>query len=259
MRRETRAMAGAVAVIGALAAAVPATAADRVSRSRVVAAEGVAKGNADRRVEVLVVVPAGASARSAGDRALAAQGAARAKPKPPPPQSNGYTFTGLKWDVLPVRQSYNPAGQRVSGAQALTNTYNDWSSVSGSTYRIAPGANGGMTTRCPSLVQECPGAQRNDRFNDVGWARLSNGTLGVTWSTSGIDEADMAINTRYAWNTGCVARPNSFDLESVYLHENGHVAGLGHSTNVNAVMYPSYQTARCALAQDDKNGIAALY
>ena len=249
-------MAGVVAVIGALAAAVPATAADRASRSRVVAAEGVAKGNADRRVEVLVVVPAGASARSAGDRALAAQGAARAKPKPQPPQSNGYSFTGLRWRVFPVRQSYNGAGQRVSGAQALSNTYGDWSSVSGSTYRIS---SGGTTTRCPSLVRECPGAQRNDRFNDVGWAQLSNGILGVTWSTSGTPEADMAINTRYTWNTGCRVVSNSFDLESVYLHENGHVAGLGHSTDPNAVMYPSYQTARCTLASDDKAGIAALY
>jgi len=24
-------------------------------------------------------------------------------------------------------------------------------------------------------------------------------------------------------------------------------------------MYPSYQTARCSLAQDDRNGLAALY
>ena len=118
---------------------------------------------------------------------------------------------------------------------------------------------GGTTTRCPSLVRECPGAQRNDRFNDVGWARLSNGTLGVTWSTSGTDEADMAINTRYTWSTGCTAQAGAFDLQSVYLHENGHVAGLGHSTDIGAVMYPSYQTARCALATDDRNGIAALY
>jgi hypothetical protein len=257
MTQGTRAMAGAVALVGMLAAAVPATAADRESRSRVVAVEGVAKGKADRRLEVLVVVPAGASALGAGDRALAAQGAARAKPKPPPPQSNGYTFTGLKWDVLPVVQRDNPAGERVSGAvTALRNTYGDWSSVSGSTYRISYG---GTTSRCPSLVRECPGAQRIDGLNDVGWAQLSNGTLGVTWSTSNPDEADMAINTRYAWSTGCVARPNTFDLESVYLHENGHVAGLGHSTDVRAVMYPSYQTARCVLAQDDKNGIAALY
>ena len=67
----------------------------------------------------------------------------------------------------------------------------------------------------------------------------------------------MALTTRYAWGIGCVARPNTFDLESVYLHENGHLAGLGHSTDVRTVMYPSYQMARCALAQDDTNGIAA--
>jgi len=257
MRQGTRAAAGVVAVIGMLAAVTPAGAADREARGRVVGVEGVAKGDAQRRVEVLVAVPAGASARAAGDRALAAQGAARAKVKPQPPQSQGFTFTGLFWDVLPVVQNYNAAGERVSGARtALTNTYGDWSSVSGSRYRIT---SGGTTTRCPSLVKECPGAQRNDGANDVGWAQLANGTLGVTWSTSGTDEADMAINTRYAWSTGCVARPGAYDLESVYLHENGHVAGLGHSTDVNAVMYPSYQTARCVLAQDDKNGIAALY
>ena len=257
MRQGTRAVAGAVALIGALAAAAPAMAADRDSRSRVIAVEGVAKGNASRQVDILVEVPAGASARGAGDRALAAQGATRAKPKAQPPQSNTYTFTGLKWDVLPVVQNYNGAGAVVSGANAaLTNTYPVWSNVSGSRYKIS---SGGATTRCPSLVRECRGAQRNDRFNDVGWARLSNGILGVTWSTSGIDEADMAINTRYVWNTGCVNRTGSFDLQTVYLHENGHVAGLGHSSDPNAVMYPSYQTARCTLGQDDKNGIAALY
>jgi hypothetical protein len=245
MRRRTRATAGALVLIGMLATAATASAADRE-----------AKGHADRRVEVLVVVTAGSSARAAGDRALAAQGATRAKAKAAP-QLQRYSFTGLKWDVLPVRQYYSGTGERVSGARtALINTYPDWSGVLSSNYRIT---SGGTTTRCPSLVAECPGAQRIDRFNDVGWAQLANGTLGVTWSTSNTDEADMAINTRYAWSTGCVARPNTYDLESVYLHENGHVAGLGHSTDVSAVMYPSYQTARCVLAQDDKNGIAALY
>jgi len=257
MRRETRAIAGAITLIGMLGAAAPAMAADREARSRVVAVEGAAKGSADRRVEVLVVVPAGSSARAAGDRALARQGAKRAQAGTEAPQLQRYSYTGLRWTVLPVRQNYNPAGQRASGGQtALTNTYPDWSSVSGSRFRIT---SGGTTTRCPSLVNECPGAQRTDGLNDVGWAQLANGTLGVTWSTSGRPEADMAINTRYAWSTGCVARPSTYDLESVFLHENGHVAGLGHSTDTRAVMYPSYQTARCALAQDDRNGIAALY
>ena len=253
MKQGTRAMAGAVALVGMLAVAGPAAAADRV-----IAVDGVAKGNADRRVEILVHVPDGQSASAAAEKALAGQNAKRA-PKPPPeqPQANSYSFTGLFWDTRRVTQNYNPAGSRNAGAQtALTNTHPDWSTVSGADFRISFGGN---TNRCPSLVRECPGAQKNDRLNDVGWAQLANGTLGVTWSTSGQDEADMAINTRYVWSTGCTAQPGAFDLESVILHENGHVAGLGHSTDVNAVMYPSYQTARCALAQDDKNGLAALY
>jgi hypothetical protein len=249
MVRNLGAAAIGVAVVGLLVAAAPASAAQRV-----IGVEGVAKHNPRLHVEILVQVPAGASARTAANNALAAQGATRA---PDPPQSAAYTFTGLHWDVLPVRQNYNGAGSRTSGAQtALNNTYPDWSSVSGSTYRIQ---SGGTTPRCPSLVQECPGRQFNDRFNDVGWARLGSGILGVTWSTSGVDEADMAISTRYAWSTGCRQVGGAFDLESVYLHENGHVAGLGHSSDPSAVMYPSYQTARCSLAADDRNGIAALY
>jgi len=250
MKQGMRAMAGAVALVGLLATAGPA-----VAKDRVIAVDGVSKTNADRRVEILVHVPDGQDANAAAERALAGQGAKKAPPAPP--QQNSYSFTGLFWDVLPVVQNYNGAGSPQPGAQtALNNTYGPWSSVSGSNYRIQ---SGGTTTRCPSLVRECPGAQRNDRFNDVGWARLANGTLGVTWSTSGTDEADMAINTRYVWSTGCTAQAGAFDLQSVYLHENGHVAGLGHSTDTGAVMYPSYQTARCALATDDRNGIAALY
>jgi hypothetical protein len=251
MKQGMRAMAGAAALVGLLATAGPA-----VAKDRVIAVDGVSKANADRRVEILVHVPDGQDANAAAERALAGQGAKKA-PKPPAPQENSYSFTGLFWDTHRVTQNYNPANSRNTAAQtALTNTHPDWSSVSGADFQISFGGN---TNRCPSLVRECPGAQKNDRFNDVGWAQLQNGTLGVTWSTSGIDEADMAINTLYTWTTGCRAQPNSFDLESVILHENGHVAGLGHSTDINAVMYPSYQTARCALAQDDKNGLAALY
>ena len=253
MKQGMRAMAGAVALVGLLATAGPA-----VAKDRVIAVDGVSKTDADRRVEILVHVADGQDANAAAERALAGQGAKKAAKPPAPPQSNSYTFTGLFWDVLPVVQNYNgagaPAGLNAKGA--LDATYGPWSSVSGSTYRIQ---SGGTTSRCPSLVRECPGAQVNDRSNDVGWARLANGTLGVTWSTSGTDEADMAINTRYVWSTGCTAQSGAFDLQSVYLHENGHVAGLGHSTDINAVMYPSYQTARCSLAQDDKNGLAALY
>ena len=250
MMRSMCAAVGIAALAGVLAAAAPAAAADR--DSRVIAVDGVAKHDAGLRVEILVEVADGESARRAGDRALEAQGARRA-----PPQSAAYTFNGLRWDVLPVVQSYNPAGQPTSAAAtALRNTYGDWSSVPGSRFRIA---SGGTTSRCPSIVKECPGRQFFDGFNDVGWARLGRTTLGVTWYGTSIDEADMAISTRYAWSTGCTQVAGAFDLETVYLHENGHVAGLGHSSDTSAVMYPSYQTARCTLGADDRAGIAALY
>jgi hypothetical protein len=249
MLRSVRTAVGAAVLVGVLGAAAPAMAADRV-----IAVEGVSKHTPGAHVEILVEVPAGENARKAGDRALEAQGAKRA---PEPPQSAAFTFNGLVWDALPVVQSYNPSGEpTAAAATALRNTYGDWSGVSGSRFRIG---SGGTTSRCPSLVRECRGPQVFDGFNDVGWARLDRNTLGVTWFGTSIDEADMAINTRFAWSTGCVNVAGAFDLETVYLHENGHVAGLGHSTDPNAVMFPSYQTARCTLGADDAAGLAALY
>jgi Matrixin len=255
MRRGSRAAVGlAVSAVALAAGAAPSFAADRDMRDRVIAVEGVSRHDPGLRVEILVHVDAGTSARNAADRALEAQGAKR---KPEPPQSSAYEFNGLRWDVLPVEQNYNPSGQPTSAAQtALTNTHGAWSSVSGSTYRITFG---GTTSRCPSLVKECPGRQLFDGNNDVGWAGLSGNTLGVTWYSTSIDEADMAMNTRFAWSTGCVQQPNRIDMQTVFLHENGHVAGLDHSSSTSAVMYPSYQTARCTLAADDRAGIAALY
>ena len=47
-----------------------------------IAVDGVSKTNADRRVEILVHVPAGENADAAADRALAGQGAKKAPPQP---------------------------------------------------------------------------------------------------------------------------------------------------------------------------------
>ena len=94
----------AAATAALLSAAAPASAADRV-----VAGLGTAKvAGKTATVEVFVAVPDGTSAKAAKDRAIRAQGAT--------PVANEFTFTGLKWDVLPVRQNYNPAGQPVNGA-----------------------------------------------------------------------------------------------------------------------------------------------
>jgi hypothetical protein len=204
-------------------------------------------------VEVYVHVQPGETAREATAEALAQQGARRAAP----PTSGGPGFTGLVWDVLPVVQSYNPTGETVAAQSILQATQATWSSVPGSDFAMT---SGGATSRCPSIVQECPGPQRIDGYNDVGWARLAHGTLGVTWSIiGGVDEADMALSTRVPWHTGCTNVANSFDTQTVLLHENGHVAGLDHATSTASVMYPFYQGARCTLDRLDEQAIRTLY
>jgi hypothetical protein len=204
-------------------------------------------------VEVYVHVQRGETAREATAQALVEQDARRVAPPPP----GGPGFTGLFWDVLPVVQGYNPAGEAASAQSILEATQATWSSVPGSAFAMGFG---GTTSRCPSIVDECPGPQAFDGLNDVGWTPLSEGTLGVTWSTTGgADEADMALSTSVPWHTGCATVAGSFDLQSVLLHENGHVAGLDHASSAASVMYPYYQGASCSLDPLDEQPLQALY
>ena len=49
------------------------------------------------------------------------------------------------------------------------------------------------------------------------------------------------------------------DVETVALHEIGHLLGLAHSSSPNAVMYASYSGQLRTLSQDDIDGIQSVY
>lgn len=51
----------------------------------------------------------------------------------------------------------------------------------------------------------------------------------------------------------------TFDLETVALHEIGHLLGLAHSNGVNSVMIAGYAGQRRTLSADDVAGIQSLY
>ena len=59
------------------------------------------------------------------------------------------------------------------------------------------------------------------------------------------------------WGVGNV--PGAIDLESVALHEIGHLLGLHHSFERGAIMYADYTGVARALHGDDIQGIRALY
>lgn len=60
------------------------------------------------------------------------------------------------------------------------------------------------------------------------------------------------------WAVG--ARPGAFDLETVALHEIGHLLGLGHSSVEGAIMFPSIRPGVTkGLDADDIQGIKVLY
>jgi Matrixin len=237
---------------------------DRAPKS--ISALGIARvGGEDVFVEVLVGVPEGANPHAAAAQALREQGARPADREEL--QSAAFTTTGLVWDNFSdgsaandfVTQYYNPKGDPTGGAAltALLNAHATWTDVPSSSFGFGYG---GTTNRCPSLVNECPGPQTYDDRNDVAWLKLSGCcTLAVTWFNTSRDEADMGINTRFKWSTGVSTPAGRYDLESVLLHENGHVAGLGHSADTNAVMYAYYSGLRRDLHQDDIDGISFLY
>jgi hypothetical protein len=222
----------------------------------IIAATGIAPGK-DLIVHVIVVVQPGETRNEAAIAALAHQGAR-------PFTSEEFSTIALYWDQFGdsdpgndrVVQNYNDKDEpaNVNGKQALLNTHNSWNEVATSNFTFEYGSD---TGKCPSLVKECKGRQTFDGNNDVAWLRLSSSsTLGVTWTGTYTDEADMALNTSFDWYTDGT---QYYDVETVFLHENGHAAGLGHSNDITAIMYPSYQTLNRDLQSDDKAGISYLY
>ena len=97
----------------------------------------------------------------------------------------------------------------------------------------------------------------------MAWLNLVDpNVLGVTWFGSGIftgPEADMALNTDFTWSDDVSGPAGTFDVETVLLHEIGHVLFLGHSNDPGSVMQPFYGGVDRDLGTDDIEGITFLY
>jgi len=192
----------------------------------------------------------------------------------------GYTVNGrdrtLKWSTSPVRYYVTddgvPGVTAVQFQAAVARAFDTWQNVPTASIsyefvaftRSRPGEDDGRTTlgfiNEPSL----------DRV-------LASTSYLIDDITGDLIEGDIFFNSAFPWSVAEAGERGRWDLESIALHEIGHLSGLGHSAigeteltangrrvlSAGAVMFPialaSGDTSARALQADDIAGISDLY
>lgn len=182
----------------------------------------------------------------------------------------------LRWADFPIRYFVtNAAGGGVSAAQlqeAVNRAFGSWTSVD--TANVSAEF-AGMTAARPN---------DEDGRTVIGFLerRDQDRTLGATsflvdTVTGEIIEAEIYLNSAFDWSVSPTGQANRFDVESIALHEIGHLLGLGHSAlgetelrnggrrvlAAEAVMFPvafaAGTTEGRTLRADDIAGISDTY
>jgi len=190
---------------------------------------------------------------------------------------NGRQVT-LKWMQTPVRYFVNSRsavpGVSVDDFQAAVGrAFAQWQAVptSAIAYQFAgltaglPGEEDGLSTL---------GFRNRPELDRV----LASTNFLVDISSGALLESDIFFNSSFSWSTAPAGEVGRFDLESIALHEIGHLSGLGHSAlgetelregggrrvlGAEAVMFPiafgAGTIAGRTLKADDIAGISDLY
>jgi len=167
---------------------------------------------------------------------------------------------------MPVPVAYNAAGEPagIDGAQIVKDSIDKWTAVSPATFSFTwTGASSGGPGACENIVER-------DSINTITFVNdLPYGVLGQTctvWPASGgsaaaLVEFDMQLNSTANWSAAATTPVGHYDIWSTVLHELGHAAGLGHTTNSAGVMYATLKAAyqKRTLTEDDREGLFAAY
>jgi hypothetical protein len=182
----------------------------------------------------------------------------------------------LKWNRVPVRYFVTDTGVDGVGpvefAAALSRAFSTWEAV--------PSAS--VTYQAVGFTSAAAG--EDDGLNTIGFRPESglDNVLAVTSfliddASGELLESDIFFNSAFPWSTAAGGQSTRFDVESVALHEIGHLSGLGHSllgetelvpggrrvTAAESVMFPIAfgrgNILNRTLRADDVAGISDLY
>lgn len=183
----------------------------------------------------------------------------------------------LRWQQLPIRYFVSDRGAEGVSTEdfraAIGRAFTTWTSAPRTSVRAefvgftgaSPGDEDGITT----LGFE----DRSELDRVLGATQYLIDTV-----TGEILEADIFFNTAFPWSVADEGEPGRFDLESIAVHEIGHLLGLGHSAigetelietggrrviATESVMFPiafsSGNISDRTLKADDIAGVGDLY
>src|SRR3954447_25058995 len=190
-------------------------------------------------------------------------------------EMNGRQIT-LKWSTLPVRYYVTQAG--VPGVTpndfqaAVLRAFGTWQAVPSASiaYQFI-----GFTGNLPG---EDDGRSTLGFLNEPTMDRvLASTSFLVDGVTGELVESDIFFNSAFPWSVASAGERGRYDLETIAVHEIGHLSGLGHSalgeTEVTgtgrrvlaseAMMFPialgAGEISERTLRADDIAGISDLY
>jgi hypothetical protein len=182
----------------------------------------------------------------------------------------------LRWRSFPIRYFVTDRGSAGVSAQnfqsAVTRAFNTWNAVETAE----------TSSQFAGFTPASPFA--DDGMVVIGYLNrpelertLAATTFLVDVTNGEIVESDIFFNTTFPWSTAAAGETGRFDVESIALHEIGHLHGLGHSAlgetevrpggrrvlGAEAVMFPvafaAGSTSDRRLRPDDIAGITDIY
>lgn len=161
--------------------------------------------------------------------------------------ASAYVLMGVKWPTgTNMGFAVNAASAQISGQLgSVLNAASSWSALNSAGFR--------MTYQGPTTIV---GDQR-DSANTISWQdQGASSTLATTytWYSGGrILENDIVFNDAQPWSIS----GGSYDVETVALHEMGHVVGLDHGST--GIMQAYYGGIQRSIDADARAGFYALY